>query len=140
MYDVDSCINRIREAKKNKESTSIAYLGNIVNIWERLATLANETGEVLIELGSDQTSCHNPFNGGYYPVQLSFQDANTMMVDDPAQFKYFPPPPLFPFPSSLLLSPLPSFPPSLLLPSEKWIYIYVQVWIYRYTNVWTTGN
>lgn len=84
---VDECINRIREARKNKETTSIAFLGNVVALWEALAKIAEETGETLIDLGSDQTSCHNPFNGGYYPVQLSFEEANKMMVEDPDKFK-----------------------------------------------------
>ena len=55
----------------------------MVDLWEALA----DEEEFLVELGSDQTSLHNPFNGGYYPVQLSFEEANAMMVEDPAQFK-----------------------------------------------------
>lgn len=47
----------------------------------------NTTGELLVDLGSDQTSCHNPFNGGYYPVQLSFRDANQLMSNDPIKFQ-----------------------------------------------------
>ena len=86
--DLDQCINRIREAKKNKETTSIAYLGNVVDLWEALAKLVEETGETLIDLGSDQTSCHNPFNGGYYPVQLTFEESNRMMAEDPVKFRY----------------------------------------------------
>lgn len=54
---------------------------------ERLAEEYDRTGDVLVDLGSDQTSCHNPFNGGYYPVQLSMEEANSMMVDDPENFK-----------------------------------------------------
>ena len=60
--------------------------GNIVTLWEKLAELA-EQGEMLVELGSDQTSCHNPFLGGYYPVQLSYQQSREMMHADPAKFK-----------------------------------------------------
>ena len=85
--DLHECLERIRQARKNKESTSIGFLGNVVQLWEALAKLAEETGETLIDLGSDQTSCHNPFNGGYYPVQLSFQEANQMMSDNPEEFK-----------------------------------------------------
>ena len=55
-------------------------------MWEKLAELA-EQGEMLVELGSDQTSCHNPFLGGYYPVQLSYQQSREMMHADPAKFK-----------------------------------------------------
>lgn len=54
---------------------------------ERLAVEYESTGELLADLGSDQTSCHNPFNGGYYPVQLTFDQANDMMVSDPVRFK-----------------------------------------------------
>ena len=56
--------------------TSIGFHGNIVTIWERLVRHHEETGELLVELASDQTSCHNPFNGGYYPVQLGYEQAN----------------------------------------------------------------
>ena len=62
------------------------FLGNIVLLWEKLAELAGQ-GEMLVELGSDQTSCHNPFMGGYYPVQLTYSEAREMMSNDPAQFK-----------------------------------------------------
>ena len=86
--DLDECLNRMREAKKKGESTSIGFLGNVVLLWEALAKLAEETGELLVDLGSDQTSCHNPFNGGYYPVQLTFEEANDMMTQDPEKFKY----------------------------------------------------
>ena len=64
------------QAKTDKKSTSIGYHGNVVEIWEKAAEIHKKTGETLFELGSDQTSCHNPFNGGYYPVQLSFQEGN----------------------------------------------------------------
>lgn len=55
---------------------------------ERLVHELNTTGELLVDLGSDQTSCHNPFNGGYYPVQLSFSEAQSLMSSDPAAFKH----------------------------------------------------
>lgn len=54
---------------------------------ERLADEFNATGELLVDLGSDQTSCHNPFNGGYYPVQLSFKEANQLMSSNPVKFR-----------------------------------------------------
>jgi len=88
--DLDKLLARAKLAKRNKESVSIAYHGNIVALWERLVRDAEEhpNEPSLVELGSDQTSCHNPFNGGYYPVDLSFEEANAMMVQDPAKFKY----------------------------------------------------
>ena len=80
---LDDCIARVKRAKQNNESTSIAYLGNIVDLWERLA----EEQEMLVDLGSDQTSLHNPFNGGYYPVGLTFEQSNKMMTENPEQFR-----------------------------------------------------
>jgi len=77
------CIDRIKSAKKEKKPLSLAYKGNIVDLWESLAV----EEEMLVELGSDQTSLHNPFHGGYYPVELSFDQANEMMVKDPPKFK-----------------------------------------------------
>ena len=58
------------------QSTSIGFHGNAVTLWERLYKEYKETGELLVDLGSDQTSCHDPFGGGYYPVQLNFEEAN----------------------------------------------------------------
>ncbi len=81
--DLDKVVDRIKSAKKNKEVVSIAYLGNIVDLWERLA----EEEENIVELGSDQTSLHNPFGGGYYPAGLTVEESNHMMVADRAQFK-----------------------------------------------------
>lgn len=80
---VADCIARIRVARKARLPVSIGFLGNVVTLWEALA----EEEEMLVELGSDQTSLHNPYAGGYYPVQLSVEEANQMMVDDPARFK-----------------------------------------------------
>ncbi|CAN7983377.1 unnamed protein product [Ixodes pacificus] len=85
--DLEELIKRIRKAKAGKEVVSIGYLGNIVDLWERLAVELETTGELLVELGSDQTSCHNPFNGGYYPVQLTYDEANEKMRTDPRTFK-----------------------------------------------------
>ncbi|XP_070789706.1 urocanate hydratase isoform X2 [Pituophis catenifer annectens] len=84
---LDDCIAQLREAKKNKMTLSLGYHGNVVDLWERLVDEFNTTGELLVDLGSDQTSCHNPFNGGYYPVQLSFRDANQLMSSDPIKFQ-----------------------------------------------------
>ena len=74
--DLEALVARIREARKTRVVTSIGFHGNVVTIWERLVKELEETGELLVDLGSDQTSCHNPFNGGYYPVQLDFMSAN----------------------------------------------------------------
>ena len=80
--NLDQLIIRIKKAKAGKEVVSIAYQGNIVDLWEKLA---NENIEV--ELGSDQTSLHNPWAGGYYPVGLSFEESNKMMAENPELFK-----------------------------------------------------
>ncbi|EEY60764.1 urocanase, putative [Phytophthora infestans T30-4] len=85
--DLDACVVRIREAKAKGEVVSLAYHGNVVTLWERLADEAEATGELLVELGSDQTSLHNPFNGGYYPVQLSFEESQRVMAEDPERFQ-----------------------------------------------------
>ncbi|XP_074260281.1 urocanate hydratase isoform X4 [Saimiri boliviensis] len=84
---LDQCIKRLREARKKKEVLSLGYHGNVVALWERLVHELDTTGECLVDLGSDQTSCHNPFNGGYYPVQLSFTEAQSLMASNPAVFK-----------------------------------------------------
>ena len=70
--NVDECIKRIKIAKKEEKPLSLAYLGNVVDLWEKLA----EEKEAIVELGSDQTSCHNPYGGGYYPVDLTFEESN----------------------------------------------------------------
>jgi len=80
--NLNKLVERIKKAKENKEAVSLAYQGNIVDLWEKFV----ETG-LEIELGSDQTSLHNPWAGGYYPVGLSFEEANEMMTKDPEQFK-----------------------------------------------------
>ncbi len=83
VYDnLDVLIPRIIKAKQNKEAVSIAYQGNIVDLWERLVK-----DNIEVEIGSDQTSLHNPFAGGYYPVGLSFEDSNQMMANEPEKFK-----------------------------------------------------
>lgn len=73
----------MKKAREEKRAVSIGFLGNIVALWEALA----EEKELLVELGSDQTSLHNPYNGGYYPVQLSFEEAKRVMAEDPPRFK-----------------------------------------------------
>eukprot|EP00112_Aurelia_sp_Birch-Aquarium-sp1_P014656 Seg318.12 transcript_id=Seg318.12/GoldUCD/mRNA.D3Y31 product="Urocanate hydratase" protein_id=Seg318.12/GoldUCD/D3Y31 len=85
--DLDELIVMIRSARQERRTTSIGYLGNVVEVWERLAEILEKTGERLVDLGSDQTSLHNPYNGGYYPVQCSFDDANILMKTDPVVFK-----------------------------------------------------
>jgi urocanate hydratase len=74
--------SRVQEAKKNKETVSIAYLGNIVEVWEQF-----DKDDIFIDLGSDQTSLHNPWAGGYYPVGISFEEANVLMAENPQLFK-----------------------------------------------------
>ena len=80
--NLDELCTRVRKAKKNKEVVSIAYQGNIVDVWERF-----DNEGIYIDLGSDQTSLHNPWAGGYYPADISFEDANNMMANEPEKFK-----------------------------------------------------
>ena len=80
--DLDKLILRIETARKNKEVVSLAYQGNIVDLWEKFAEK-----NIKVELGSDQTSLHNPYSGGYYPAGISFEDAKKMMAENPEQFK-----------------------------------------------------
>ena len=80
--DLDALVDRVRLAQKNKEAISIAYLGNIVEVWEKF-----DASDIHIDLGSDQTSLHNPWAGGYYPVGMSFDASNEMMASNPDLFK-----------------------------------------------------
>ena len=80
--DINALIKRVRQAKENDEVVSLAYHGNIVEIWERFA----DDG-LWADLGSDQTSLHNPWAGGYYPAGLTFEEANTMMSAQPDKFR-----------------------------------------------------
>ncbi|MFW6020181.1 MAG: urocanate hydratase [Bacteroidales bacterium] len=80
--DLEPLITRIKKAKAQKEAVSIAYEGNIVDLWEALAEY-----NVDVEIGSDQTSLHNPYAGGYYPAGLSLDQANEMMAQNPDEFK-----------------------------------------------------
>ena len=78
----DEAIDMALEFQSAKRARSIAYLGNIVDLWERMVAR-----DVHVDLGSDQTSLHNPWAGGYYPQGMSYEEANTMMAEDPATFK-----------------------------------------------------
>lgn len=80
--DLDKLIKRVILAKSTREVVSIAYEGNIVDVWERLAD-----ENIKVDLGSDQTSLHNPWSGGYYPAGLSFEESNILMSEDPDKFK-----------------------------------------------------
>lgn len=80
--DLDTLLERIKKAVDAKEAVSLAYHGNIVDLWERLAK-----DGVHVDLGSDQTSLHNPWAGGYYPVDYSFEESKRMMAEEPDKFK-----------------------------------------------------
>ena len=80
--DLDTLLVRANEARQRKETVSLAYQGNIVDLWERLAA-----DGVKVDLGSDQTSLHNPWAGGYYPVGISFEESKRMMAENPSEFK-----------------------------------------------------
>jgi urocanate hydratase len=80
--NIDELVERVALAKVNNEIVSIAYLGNVVDIWEKF-----DQENITIDLGSDQTSLHNPWAGGYYPIGISFEEANTMMAENPELFK-----------------------------------------------------
>ena len=81
-YDVDQAIDEMIDASNSKQPISIGYVGNIVELWERLADR-----EVEVHLGSDQTSLHNPFQGGYFPAGLSFEESSIMLSEDPQKFR-----------------------------------------------------
>lgn len=80
--NLDELVQRVRNAQQNKETVSLVYLGNVVEVWEKFA----EAG-LKIDIGSDQTSLHNPWAGGYYPVGQSFEESNKMMAENPELFK-----------------------------------------------------
>ena len=80
--NLDELIPRIRKAMENKETVSLAYVGNVVDLWERLAV-----ENIPVDLGSDQTSLHNPWAGGYYPVGQSFEESVKMMAEEPERFR-----------------------------------------------------
>ena len=79
--DLGKLLSRMETARRQKEAISLAYLGNVVDLWEKLVR-----ADVEVKLGSDQTSLHNPYAGGYYPVGLTYEDANRMMAASPAEF------------------------------------------------------
>lgn len=79
--DIDQLVSRVKEAQEQSETVSIAYEGNVVEVWEAFAE-----AELYIDLGSDQTSLHNPWAGGYYPAGLSYEAANQMMAEEPEAF------------------------------------------------------
>jgi len=81
-YKLDEIIARIRKAQDSKEAVSLAYVGNIVDLWEKLVT-----ENIFVDMGSDQTSLHNPWAGGYYPAGFSFEVSNKMMAEEPEKFK-----------------------------------------------------
>jgi urocanate hydratase len=80
--DLDLLVNRVREVTGTNKVISLAYHGNIVDLWEKF-----DAENIYIDLGSDQTSLHNPWSGGYYPVGLSFDESNKMMSGNPGKFK-----------------------------------------------------
>lgn len=80
--NMDELIERVRKAQENQETVSLAYLGNIVDVWEKFADAG-----LKIDIGSDQTSLHNPWAGGYYPAGISFEESNKMMAENPELFK-----------------------------------------------------
>jgi urocanate hydratase len=80
--NLDKVISRVHSARKNKQAVSIGYAGNVVDLWEKLV----QEG-ISVELGSDQTSLHNPFAGGYYPAGLDFGESNKLMVENPEKFR-----------------------------------------------------
>jgi urocanate hydratase len=82
IHDLDKLCVRVIKAKKNKEVVSLAYQGNIVEMWEKFFK-----ENIYIDFGSDQTSLHNPWSGGYYPVGLSFEESNNLMSGNPDEFK-----------------------------------------------------
>lgn len=80
--DLDQLLNRCKHAQQNKEALSLAYQGNVVDLWERLVK-----ENIMVDIGSDQTSLHNPWAGGYYPAGFSLEESNQMMAKEPERFK-----------------------------------------------------
>jgi len=81
-YSIEEVIERVHLAQANKEIVSIAYCGNIVEVWEHFLD-----ADIFVDVGSDQTSLHNPWSGGYYPIGLSYEEANQLLSDDPKAFE-----------------------------------------------------
>ena len=82
LEDLDQLVKRTRLAIQKEEVVSLAYIGNIVDVWERF-----DHENIFIHLGSDQTSLHNPWSGGYYPAGLSFEESNNLMRSNPEAFR-----------------------------------------------------
>ena len=80
--NLDKLVERVRKAQENQEAVSLAYLGNVVDVWEKF-----DEENLRIDIGSDQTSLHNPWAGGYYPAGQSFEESNKMMAENPGLFK-----------------------------------------------------
>jgi urocanate hydratase len=80
--NIDDLVARVRTATEQKEVVSIAYIGNVVEVWERF-----DLEDIFVHVGSDQTSLHNPWSGGYYPIDISFDDANDLLRENPQEFK-----------------------------------------------------
>jgi len=80
--DLDELCTRVKTAKANEETVSIAYQGNVIDVWEKF-----DEENIYVDLGSDQTSLHNPWAGGYYPAGMSVEESNEMMANDPDTFK-----------------------------------------------------
>ena len=80
--DLDELLTKVQESRRIQEVKAYAYLGNIVDLWEKLVE-----AEIPVDLGSDQTSLHNPWAGGYYPVGLSYEESNRMLAEEPEKFK-----------------------------------------------------
>ena len=82
VYELNELVNRVKKAKNSKEVVSIAYQGNVVDVWEKF-----DMENIFVDMGSDQTSLHNPWAGGYYPVGITYEKANELMRSDPGAFK-----------------------------------------------------
>ncbi len=82
LTDISELVQRTKTAIAQNEVVSLAYIGNVVEVWEQFYE-----EDVFVHLGSDQTSLHNPWAGGYYPIGLSFEESNTMMAENPTEFK-----------------------------------------------------
>ena len=80
--NMDDLISRVKQAQQNEEVVSIAYIGNVVEVWESFYEQ-----EIFVHLGSDQTSLHNPWSGGYYPVDISYEESNRLIREEPEVFK-----------------------------------------------------
>ena len=80
--DLNELIPAIRKAVEERKTVSMAYVGNVVDLWERLAE-----ENIKVDLGSDQTSLHNPWAGGYYPVDMTFEESKQMMAENPELFR-----------------------------------------------------